>query len=151
MKKTKLFLTAIVIPLSCMCHANTTNFHTTVTNLWFQGHKSNVLEIAEQRLNVNSNDIAGLILKYECHIGFLELSSISNAAQRVLAVGTTITSTNFVREFSLYSESINHILSVLPHYPPAELAADRQKIHIANKPLPAGDIIKALQDDGYVQ
>jgi len=126
-----------------------TNFHTNVTNLWYQGHKSNVLEIAEQRLSVDTNDIAGLILKYECHIGFLELASISNAAQRVLNVAPTITSTNFARVFPEYVENIQAVLEVLPYYPPAELAADMQKIHVANKPLVATDIIEALQDDGY--
>jgi len=48
-----------------------TNFYTNVTNLWYQGYKSNVLNIATARLAVNTNDIAGLILKAEYHFAFL--------------------------------------------------------------------------------
>ena len=130
-----------------------TNFYTNVTNLWYQGYKTNVLVIANARLATNTNDIAGLILKYECHIAFLEMSSISNAAQRVLGIGETVASTNFALVFPLYSESISSILSALPNYPPAELAADRQKISIIHKPLAPGAkmLIKALQDDGYFE
>ena len=41
------------------------NFYANVTNLWYQGYKSNVLNIANARLAANTNDIAGLILKAE--------------------------------------------------------------------------------------
>ena len=39
-----------------------TDFYANVTNLWYQGNKTNVLAIANARLAQNSNDIAGLIL-----------------------------------------------------------------------------------------
>ena len=48
-----------------------------VTNLWYQGSKSNVLAIAEQRLAANPNDLAGLVLKMEYDFSFLSFSSIS--------------------------------------------------------------------------
>jgi len=151
MKNVKMFLAGVMVILSFICHANTTNFFTNVTNLWYQGYKSNVLEIAEQRLSVNSNDIAGLILKLEFEIEFLEFSSFSNTAQRVFTVGETIASTNFVREFSEYTNDVHTLLLLIPHYPMNEIAADKQKALISNKPLSADDIIEALQDDGYFQ
>jgi len=131
--------------------AQTMDFHSNVTNLWFQGQKSNVLEIANQRLNINTNDIAGLILKLEYEVEFLEFTAFSNTVQRVLTVGKTITSTNFVREFSEYEEDINVLIDALPHYPANEIAVDKLKALLPNKPLAADEVIKALQNDAYFQ
>jgi len=143
-------LAGTVMALSSACHAQT-NFYTNVTNLWYQGHKSNVLEIAEQRLTADTNDIAGLILKLEFAVEFLEFPMFSNTVQRVLAVGQTVASPNFAREFQEYAEDINDILFALPFYPANEIAADKLKALIPNKPLAADDVIKALQDDGYFE
>ncbi|MDD2600148.1 MAG: hypothetical protein PHO37_13140 [Kiritimatiellae bacterium] len=51
-----------------------TNFYTNVTNLWYQGYKTNVFAIANERLAQNTNDIAGLILKAEFHFAHLDSS-----------------------------------------------------------------------------
>jgi hypothetical protein len=149
MKKARTFLMGITVALSCAGHAGATDFHSNVTTLWFQGDKSNVLEIAEQRLNTDTNDIAGLILKYEFQLEFLETASLSNSAQRVLSVGATVVSTNFVQAFPDYIENIHAALDFLPHYTPTEILEDKPKALIPYKPLVATDIIKALQDDGY--
>ena len=128
-----------------------TNFHTNVTNLWYQGYKTNVLEIAEQRLNVNSNDIAGLILKAEFHFAFLEASAISNAYLRVIQVGDTITTPNFVNRYQeLSRERILLILDDIAENPmtPQAIQAEKHKAFINQKPLPAS-LIEALQKDGY--
>ena len=145
-----LIITLCVIAVSTL-NAQTTNFFTTVTNLWYQGYKSNVLEIAEQRLSIDTNDIAGLILKFEFDLAFLELSSFSNSAQRVLAVGQTITTTNFAKIFPLYELSINHLLAFIPYYSTNQtaLVVDKAKALIPYKSLPADIVIKALQDDGH--
>ena len=73
-----------------------TNFYTNVTNLWYQGYKTNVLEIANTRLGANSNDIAGLILKAEYHLAFCEDAALSNAYLRVIQVADTITTTKLL-------------------------------------------------------
>ena len=130
-----------------------TNFYTNVTNLWYQGYKSNVLEIAEQRLNINSNDIAGLILKAEYHFEFLEVEAISNAWLRVIQVGDTITTTNFVKEWQagMSREDILDLLDVIAENPltPQQIQADKLKALINEKPLPNEGLIEALQEDGY--
>ena len=74
-----------------------TNFYTNVTNLWYQGYKSNVHAIANVRLAANSNDIAGLILKAEYHLAFCERAQLSNAYLRVIQRADTITTTNFAK------------------------------------------------------
>ena len=128
-----------------------TNFYTNVTNLWYQGHKSNVLAIANARLAVNSNDIAGLILKAEYHFAFLEYSACSNAYLRVLQVGDIVTTTNFVKRYQGFSrEDILWLLDDLAENPMTEqeIQAEKHKALIKHKPLPAS-LIEALQKDGY--
>ena len=145
----KLVITLSVLTVSSV-NAQTVDFYANVTNLWAQaGYKSNVLEIAEQRLAANTNDIAGLILKFEYQVAFFETASISNLAQRVLSVGETITSANFAREFPVYAEDVRTTLAVLPLYPPGEIATDKAKALRPNKRLVPRKVIEALRDDGY--
>jgi len=148
MKKLMFIITMLT---ASMLNAQTIDFHTNVTNLWYQGYKSNVLEIAEQRLNVNSNDIAGLILKLEFSLAVLDLSSYSNISQRVIDVGTTITSTNFAQIFPFYTNGIHILLDFIPSYTPVQIAEDMPKTQKPYKSLPAERYIKALQDDGYFE
>jgi len=127
-----------------------TNFHTNVTNLWYQGYKTNVLAIANARLTINSNDIAGLILKAEYDLAFLELDTISNSFQRVIQIGDTITTTNFVKRFEIERQNLLDLLDVFKDepIPVNELPAEKAKAYIKEKPLPT-DLIEALQKDGY--
>jgi hypothetical protein len=122
-----------------------------VTNLWYQGHKSNVLEIAEQRLNVNSNDIAGLILKAEYNFEFYETGDISNAYLRVIQIGDTITTPNFVTRYQGFSrQRILWILEDFAEEPVTmqDIQEGKQKALINNKSLSAS-LIEALQKDRY--
>ena len=128
-----------------------TNFYTNVTNLWYQGYKTNVLTIANTRLMANSNDIAGLVLKAEYYFAFLEYSACSNAYLRVLQVGDTITTLNFVKEYQESSrERIIEILDDFSENPVTnqEIQDEKHKAFFKHKPLPA-DLIEALQKDGY--
>lgn len=146
------FALAAFIALSGVVHAfGQTNFYEDVSSMWYSGNKTGVLSIAEQRLQQNTNDIAGLILKMEYQIEFVDLNAVSNTMQRVLDVGSQVTSTNFATAFPVVQSDINHLLQMLPLYPTNEIAGDIEKASIANKPLTSGYAIKALQDDGYFQ
>ena len=131
-----------------------TDFYTNVTNLWYQGYKTNVLEIAEQRLAVNTNDIAGLILKAEYHLAFCERAALSNAYLHVIQVADTITTTNFMER---WQEEVGgkydylNILDVIARNPlsPQQIQVESLKGLIIGKPLPDGYLIEALQKDGY--
>jgi hypothetical protein len=128
-----------------------TNFYTNVTNLWYQGYKTNVLDIANTRLAANSNDIAGLILKAEYNFEFYEVGDISNAYFRVIQVGDTITTTNFVKRWQeLSRERILWILDDFAEEPvtPQDVQEGKQKALINEKSLPAS-LIEALLKDGY--
>jgi len=115
-----------------------TNFYENVTNLWYQGYKTNVLAIADARLAVNSNDIAGLILKAEYHLEFCEDAALSNAFLRIIQVGDTITTTNFVKCWQDVGARQNH-LDVLEHMAetpltPQQIQQERLKGFINGKP-----------------
>ena len=130
-----------------------TNFYTNVTNLWYQGGegRSNVLEIANTRLAANTNDIAGLILKADYHVEFLEIEAISNAFLRVIQEGNTITTTHFLKEWQWSSKNILWFLDVFAKTPltPQQIQAEKHKALIPHKTLPNAYLIDALQKDGY--
>lgn len=130
--------------------AQTNFYYTNVTNLWYQGYKSNVLAIADARLAQNTNDIAGLILKMEYYTEFSVMSEISNSFWRVINVGDTITTSNFVARFPRKQENLLTILSFIDENPlsPAELAIEQAKGNINHKLFP-DHLIEALQKDGY--
>ena len=151
MKRSHLALAALIALAGVVQAFGQTNFYEEVSSMWYSGNKTGVLNIAEQRLQQNTNDIAGLILKMDYQIEFVELDAMSNTMQRVLDVGSQVTTTNFVAAFSLVQSDINHLLQMLPLYPTNEIAGDIEKASIANKPLTSGYAIKALQNDGYFQ
>jgi hypothetical protein len=153
MKKMRIgFMLATLAALACFAQTwGQTNFYEQVSSMWYSGNKTGVLSIAEQRLQQNTNDIAGLILKMEYELEFLNFEAMTNTMQRVVAVGGGVSTTNFVVEFPSLQGSINHLLNMIPLYPVNEIAVDREKGKISGKPLDFGDAIKALQDDGYFQ
>ena len=131
-----------------------TNFYTNVTNLWYQGggYRTNVLTIANARLAANSNDIAGLILKANYHFTFLEDEPVSNAFLRVIQMGDTITTTNFMARYQKFSRKrIFSGLDIIAENPmnPQQIQAEKHKALLPRKPLPDSDLIEALQKDGY--
>jgi len=141
---------AILVLVFGTCARAQTNFYTNVTNLWYQGYKSNVLDIANARLAQNTNDIAGLILKMEYSIAFSEMSEISNSFWRVFNVGDTITTTNFSAVYPEKRENLLRILDFIKDNPVSleDLPAEQAKGNINHKPLPAV-LLEALQKDGY--
>ena len=131
-----------------------TNFYTNVTNLWYQGgeFRTNVLTLANARLAANSNDIAGLILKAEYNFEFLEMDDMSNAFLRVIQVGDTITTTNFVKYYQEMTKGrILHLLDDFVENPITvqEIQTEQHKAFIPEKPLPSARLIEALLKDGY--
>ena len=149
----KLMIGFMVIAVSGSIGLAQTDFYTNITNLWYQGgeSRSNVLAIANARLAVNTNDIAGLILKANYHFTFLENGAVSNAYLHAIQVGDTITTTNFVKRWQEFSrESFLRILDIIAEYPltPQQIQSEKHKA-LLPKPLPSAKLIEALQKDGY--
>lgn len=128
-----------------------------VTNLWYNGYKSNVLAIAEQRLAANSNDLAGLVLKFNYDLGFLIRSNYSNDIVRV---------TNALQRADLHSHSnatvrlrsllfrqsaigfLDYLANPESALSPEEETVDRQKGLINHKPLSDELFLKMLSEIG---
>jgi len=128
-----------------------TNFYQQVSSMWFSGNKQGVLDIANQRLAQNSNDIAGLLLKLEYEVEFLQTNNITSTIAKIIEVGGRYTETNFARQFPALKADYEVIKSVITNYPPDEFSVDQAKSSIPGKPLTCADEIKALQNDGYFQ
>ena len=127
-------------------------FHANVTNLWWQGRMSNVLAIAEQRLACNSNDIAGLILKVECNVNFVNLDAISNSVQRAVNCGKTITTPMFSPLYPFFKYCMEDLLDFpfSDYYTADKIEEDRAKALLPRKTMLFEDDLFAVCIDGLV-
>ena len=123
---------------------------TTVTNLWYEGHKSNVLAIAEQRLAANSNDLAGAIIMLDYDLEFSNEGNYSNDVRRILSSTNNLPIGTFVNNIDLVSATLNGFLDYLSSNPmtPAEIQRDKSKARIIHKPMSNEILLKWLHDDG---
>lgn len=128
-----------------------TNFYTNVTNLWYQGNKTNVLAITEQRLQQNTNDIAGLLLKVEYQVEFFHFDQLTNTMTHLLTVAESYTGTNFLKRLSVLREDFTVMKEYSTNYPPGQLEADLPKTNQAGKVMSFGLSLEALQKDGYFE
>lgn len=147
-QKTVILACALAITVTALAE---TNFYEQVSQMWLNGQKAGVREIGLQRLQLNTNDIAGLVLKLEYEVAYLDFTNMSSTASRVLERGGTVSSTNFIQQYQQYQVSYQIMLNVLSNYPPEDIEVDRAKTNITNKPMTFGALIKALQNDGYFQ
>lgn len=150
MKKRILVLGILTVSVA---KAQVTNFYTNVTNLWFHGYKTNVLAMGLQRLNVNSNDLPGLLIQLNYDIAFTQLESLSNSLNRVLVVGETVTNENFKTCYPFLKLCNEHMLEFLSTYhpTPTELTEEQAKGLIPNKPFLRVKELEALQKDGLCE
>ena len=126
-----------------------TSFYDHITQLWLAGQKQAVLAIAQQRLQQDPDDIAGLLIKLQYQIRVIDAVGVAETAPRVVAIGETITTENFRREFP----TLKHICTRL-QATSAELIAnpqelERERAKFQPPTMPLGPALKALQDDGY--
>jgi len=136
-----------------LLEAQTTNLYTTVTNLWFQRHKTEVLAFGQERLNINSNDMPGLIIKLTYDGAFTQLTTLSNSLQNVISVGKTITNENFVVCYPFLKISNEFMLDFLTTYQPSQIKLEEEQVKglIPNKPFPYYKELEALQKDGLFE
>ena len=128
-----------------------TNLFITVTNLWQQGYRTNVLAIANTRLQQNTNDLVGLFIKVEYDIEFAQRNNISNSATRLIAVGDTITSLNFLKVYPDYREDLLYTLDYIRENPltGTQLLQEQSKGYLNHLPFFGSKALEALLKDGY--
>ncbi len=144
-----------MLGLSCVAQTNqppVDNF-ALVTNLWYQGYKTNVLAIAEQRLAANSNDLAGLVLKMEYDFSFLNFSSISNSMLAVIHAVQAISNNNshvssHTYEITNELSSVVLLLRDVDGPTPAGLEHDRAEALLVPETMTFEDYLKWIHEDG---
>ena len=119
--------------------------------MWYQGNKTNVLAIAEQRLQQNTNDIAGLLLKVEYQVEFFHFDQLTNTMTHLLTVAESYTGTNFLKRLSVLREDFTVMKEYSTNYPPGQLEVDLPKTNQAGKVMSFGLSLEALQKDGYFE
>ena len=123
---------------------------TTVTNLWYEGHKSNVLAIAEQRLAANSNDLVGAIMMFDYDLEFSNECNYSNDVRRILSSTNNLPIGTFVNNIDLVTSTLNGFLDYLSSNPmtPVEIQKEKSKALIIHKPMSNEILLQWLHDDG---
>ena len=147
-----LFLVSIVLASTAIIGLSDADFYTTTTNLWNQGHKHEVYTNAQERLNVYTNDMAGLLLSLVYDIEFLQLDTISNSAMRVREQGALITNEHFRAEYPDLEENIDVLLTLLAEQPMTEeeCVQDAAKGNIPGKRMLFSGALEALQMDNLI-
>ncbi len=128
-----------------------TDLYSTVTNLWWEGPKTNIIAIAEERLSSNTNDIVGLVLKTEYDIAFSSASVLSNSFRRVLSVGATIDTPAFRLAYPRTAWNISGMFVALEHYTDEIYNADHDKGFVIHKPMNLKLAWDALHEDGWTE
>jgi hypothetical protein len=147
----KKVLFSIALMTGWVLFADDLSFFHNVTNLWFQGDKSNVLSIAQERLACNSNDIAGAILKMEYDLEYLNLDEISNSIIRVDNIIKEIHTPNLLNEQERFPFFLDKILTLFTNQEMyADLEADRAKALLPEKRMSFERMLSAVCLDGLV-
>ncbi len=89
---TKTLAAALAVAAGAL-HAS--EYYSNITNDWFTGMQTNVYNEGMARLATNANDIAGLLMVGSWHFDFGDPAVASNAMERIVEVGRTITTENF--------------------------------------------------------
>ncbi len=148
-----------MLTLSCVAQTNhppVDNF-ALVTNLWYQGYKTNVLAIAEQRLAANSNDLAGLIVQFNFDLEFTNRANYSNDIARItnalhISPYCSLTNGPLFVPATILNNSLTGFLEYLASSQ-AELSqeeerSEKQKSLFSKKPLADEFFLKKLSDYG---
>ncbi len=122
----------------------------TVTNLWYEGHKSNVFAIAEQRLAANSNDLVGAIMMFDYDLEFSNEGNYSNDVRRIFSSTNNLPIGTFVNNIDLVTSALNGFLDYLSSNPmtPAAVQKEKSKALIIHKPMSNEILLQWLHDDG---
>ncbi len=107
-----------------------------VTNDWYNGCYSNVMELADCRLQVNTNDLVGTYLKAEYAISFQSLDDMSNAVSRLIEVCDSPYAGAYTNVFCQSKEGWEHYLGVLiPSWTAEDVAAQHAESALPHRKM----------------
>ena len=141
---------ALTVALSFTVDATPTeNTYAAVTNDWYNGNWTNVLELAQIRRAANSNDLvaANIIVSYD--VLFSDIGAMSNSVTRLIdamdqSSAPALTNLNSrLRPGWVYFRD-----QFLPYQTAADLQQQHEKSYITHKPLDCDFVLKAIWDNG---
>lgn len=127
----------------------TENTFTAVTNDWYVGRWTNVLELAQTRLAANSNDLVGAHLVVSYDVLFSDIPAISNSVTRLIGAmdaSSEPAMTNLISQ--LRPGWVYFRDEFLPRQTAADVQAQHEKSSITNKTLDCDFVLKAIWDNG---
>lgn len=127
-----------------------TGLYATVTNLWWNGPKTNILAIAEDRLAANGDDIVGIVLKAEYDISFSRAPALSNSLRRVLAVGAGIDTPAFAAAYPRIAWNVSGMFVSLCRETDETYEEDLPKGFLLHKDMDMKWAWDALNEDGWL-
>ena len=125
------------------------SYFNSITNLWYTGHQTNVLQMAEARLAQNTNDIAGVLMKASWDFAFSDATVLSNSLNRVVCAGEAVQTTHFTNAFSITRLDVACVMSAIVNETDAQRSADLAKQNHPGRFPHFIEELKALDDDGY--
>ena len=146
---TRIAIAAVLVMIAGSSSAQT-DLYSTVTNLWWEGPKTNILAIAEERLAANTNDIVGIVLKTEYDISFSPATVLSNSFRRVLAVGAEVDTPAFAAAYPRIAWNVSGMFVVLFRETPESFENERPKGFILHKEMDMKWAWDALHEDGWL-
>ena len=141
---------AIALSIALTAHAvPTENTFAAVTNDWYVGRWTNVLELAQTRIAANPNDLVGAHLMVSYDVLFSDIPAISNSVTRLIGAmdaSSEPAMTNLISQ--LRPGWVYFRDEFLPRQTAADVQAQHEKSSITNKTLDCDFVLKQIWDNG---
>ena len=127
----------------------TENTYHAVTNDWYNGNWTNVLELAQIRRVANSNDLvaANIIVSYD--VLFSDVGAMSNSVTRLIDAMDQSSAPALTNLHSRLRPGWVYFRDqFLPYQTAADLQQQHEKSYITHKPLDCDFVLKAIWDNG---
>jgi len=120
-----------------------------VTNDWYNGNFTNVLDLASARLAADTNDVVGAYLKLSWDICFADIPTLSNSVTRTIALSDAVTNAAFSNDFQrLRPVMVAFRDEILPNVTEEMRLADLPKASLPHKPIPEKRWLELLWNNG---
>lgn len=121
-----------------------------VTNAWWQGRVSNVVEIAQARLTIDTNDIPALVILTEVDMDTMNFVGYSNHAIRAASLLSQSTNTNLFPIVSEFCADCSNLCDAISSctLTPAEIAEEMAKSGRPERTMTLEPVLQALSENG---
>ena len=141
---------ALTVALAFTADATPTeNTYAAVTNDWYNGNWTNVLELAQIRRAANSNDLvaANIIVSYD--VLFSDVGAMSNSVTRLIDAMDQSSAPALTNLHSRLRPGWVYFRDqFLPYQTAADLQQQHEKSYITHKPIDCDFVLKAIWDNG---